>query len=137
MDFLLLIFLFLVSILLTITITIVLRNRGPWENPVLFFLTLFLTSWTILVWTKPVEMSSGLYPYISVASLALLISILLAATRTTTSGKESMRTINEEKVVGVITQPESRAPQKIPGVWFWGLVTTETVLILFAYYIIY
>jgi hypothetical protein len=135
MDFLMLIFLFLVSILLTITMTTVFRNRGPWENPMLFFLVLFLTSWTVLMWTRPVETGSGIYPYITVASVALLMALLLAATRTPSWGRESMRTLDEKEVVDVITRPGGRAVRKTPGAWFWGLITTETLLILFAYYI--
>jgi hypothetical protein len=135
MDYLMLIFLFLVSVLLTITINVVLRNRGPWENPMLFFLVLFLTSWTLLMWTRPVETGSGIYPYITVASVTLLMALLLAATRTPPRGRESMRTLDEKEVVDVITRPRGRVARNPPGAWFWGLITIETLLILFAYYI--
>jgi hypothetical protein len=133
MDYLMLIFLFLVSLLLTLAINLGLRNRGPWGNPMLFFVVLFMTSWTVLLWTRPVAIDSINYPYISVAMLALLIAILLAATRTPTWGRESVRVLDKNKVVDVVTGPGRRSVRKLPGTWFWILLVMETLLILFAY----
>ena len=135
MDLLMLVIVFLVSVLLTTMITVVFRNRGPWENPMLFFLVLFQTSWTLSLWTQPVETGSGIYPYISAASLTLLISLLLAATRTTTWGQDALQTLDENEVVDVLTRPGKSIPGKKPGGWFWGLIIVETLFILFAYYI--
>jgi hypothetical protein len=135
MDILLLLFLFLFSILLTITITVIFRNRGPWENPMFFFLVLFMTSWTISLWLGTGPSGKVYYQFITVASLAVLISILLAAARTGILRKEKMRKIKNREVVDVVTKPAGKPPSIIPNSYFWGLIIMETLLILSAYFI--
>lgn len=133
MDLLLLVFLFLVSLLLTITVTVGFRNRGPWGNPMLYFLVLFMTSWTILTWTGPVETENGPLPYITAGSLAILISILLAAVKINVWEKEKIRKIGDHKVVNVKAARDVR--RIMPNGWFRGLLITETSLIMLAYFL--
>jgi hypothetical protein len=134
MDILLLLFLILFSILLTVTITVFLRNRGPWENPILFFLVLFMTTWTIYLWMGPDTSAKTYHHYISAASLMVLISLLLAAVRINIRGKEKLRKIKDREVVDVVTEPAGKPPRIAPNTYFWILITVETLLILSAYY---
>jgi len=134
MDFKLLILLFLIAILLTIIMTVVLKNMGPWNNPMLFFMVLFMTTWTIFLWVEPIRIENTYYPYITAASLAILISILLAAAKTPTLGLGEMRTIKDRKPVDVIAKPTDKLPRVIPNTYFWILMIIETLLILSAYF---
>jgi hypothetical protein len=129
----LVLYLFFISVFLTMTLSLILKNRGPWDNPMLFFLVLFLTSWTILLWFGNVTIRSIEYPFISVTAITLLIAVLLAAARTSRATRNKVRRIRDSKQVEVVTRMEDNRRWMVPNFYYWGLILFESLLIIGAY----
>ena len=133
MDLFLLLYLFFLAVFLTFGFTLIFRNRGPWNNPMLFFLVLFLTSWVIILWLGPVSIRGESHPYLSATLFSVLVALLLAATRITKLEKEKVRRLEDKEVVEVVTKAEYRQNRVIPNVFFWVLITLESLMIIAAY----
>jgi hypothetical protein len=129
----LLLYLFLLSIILTATFSLALRNRGPWNNPMLFFIVHFLTSWSILLWSGPVYISRHDHPFITGTVVAVIMAIVLAATKIRREELERLRTLKDKKVVNVVTQSRQSRSRILPNSYFWGLLTLESLIIITAY----
>jgi hypothetical protein len=129
----LVLYLFFISVFLTMTLSVILKNRGPWDNPMLFFLVLFLTSWTILLWFGNVTIRSIEYPFISVTAITILIAVLLAAARTSRATRNKVRRIRDSKQVEVVTRMEDNQRWMFPNFYYWGLILFESLLIIGAY----
>jgi hypothetical protein len=64
---------------LTVIFTLGFRRRGPWANVLLFFLVVFLGTWTAGIWIPPVGPSLlGIY-WLSPLMVGLILALLLAA----------------------------------------------------------
>jgi hypothetical protein len=129
----LLIYLFLLSIFLTLTLSLAFKNRGPWNNPMLFFTVHFLTSWSLLLWSGPVRINQNEQPFVTGTAVALIIAIVLAATKIRQEELERLRTLKDSKVVDVVTQSRPNRSRIIPSRYFWGLLTLESLIIIAAY----
>lgn len=133
MNITLVLYLFLLSVFLTMTFSVILKNRGPWNNPMLSFLVLFLTSWSISLWFGHVTIHNIEYPFISVTGITLLIAVLLAAAKSPYPTRNKLRRIRDSKQVEVVTKPEDRQRGMVPNFYFWGLIIFESLLIIAAY----
>lgn len=137
MTLYLLLCIFLISVFLTFTFTMVLKNRGPWNNPMLFFLIHFLTSWSIVLWSDPVILNGKSYPFVTGTAIAFLIAVLLAATRTVKADLEKIRRLKDNQIVEVVTKPKEHQARAIPNRYYWGLVVFESLMIMAAYLLKY
>ena len=108
MDIILTIYIFLIVLFMTLIFSLVLRNIGPWNNPMLFFIVLFLTVWSISLWTGSITEANGSRPYIYITGITLLVAMILAATRTTLQQHPKIRMLRDNKPVKAETQPEDR-----------------------------
>jgi hypothetical protein len=126
----LLLYIFLLSVFLTITFSLVFKNLGPWNNPMLFFLVHFLTTWSILLWSEPVIIHDKGYPLLTGTGLALLIAVFLAATKTMTGDIKKIRRIRDRKLMAVLTQSKEVQRRIMPNRYFWVLVIIESLLIV-------
>jgi hypothetical protein len=99
----------------------------------LFFLILFLTSWSVFLWLGPVYIQSKSYPYASVTGLTILISLFLAATKIIKMEKNRIRRIKDKKVMEVVTKSDFRQERILPNAYFWLLVIIESLVIISAY----
>jgi hypothetical protein len=99
----------------------------------LFLLMLFMTSWTIGLWSGPVTIQHKHYPILTVSAISLLIAMLLSASRTITRERQKVRRITDKSLVNVVTQTETNQGRIIPNVAFWILLTIESILIIAAY----
>ena len=131
----LLLYLFLLSVFLTSVFTFAFKNRGPWNNPMLFFFILFITSWAISLWSGPVFIQHNSYPILTVSAVTLLIALLLSAARTEKREGKKLRKLTDNSVVNVLPQTETNQSRIIPNVYFWILLTIESILIIAAYII--
>jgi len=134
MNIYILIYLMLVAIFLALTYSIVLKNRGPWNNPILFFIILFMTTWTISVWFSVLSRDGLPYPFISVSFIALIISALLASGKTSVKGQIKMRKVSDRKIINVETKPYESKNRIVPNIYYWVLIAGESLLIMSAYY---
>ena len=135
MSIYLLLYLFFLTVFLTLTFSLIIKNRGPWNNPMLFFLILFLTSWSIFLWLGPADIQDRSYPYASVTGLTVLISMFLAATKTIKTEKNRMRRIRDRKVLEVETKSDYRQERFLPNAYFWLLIIIESLAIITAYFL--
>ena len=133
MTLYLLLYLFLLSIFLTFTLTLVLKNRGPWNNPMLFFIIHFLTAWSIVLWSDPVTLHGEPYPFITGTAVSILMALLLAATKTVKGDLEKIRRLEDNQVVEVVTKSRENPARIMPNRYFWGLVLFESLVIIAAY----
>ncbi len=133
MDIILTIYIFLIVLFMTLIFSLVLRNIGPWNNPMLFFIVLFLTVWSISLWTGSISEANGSRPYIYITGITLLVAMILAATRTTLQQHPKIRMLRDNKPVKAETQPEDRVSGNLPNIFFWILLIIESLLILTAY----
>jgi hypothetical protein len=122
---------------MTFTLTIVFKNRGPWNNPMLFFLIHFLTSWSLVLWSEPFSLDNKPYPVITFTAISILIAVLLAATKTLEGGVEKFRRVKDNHIVQVVTQTKNKQIRLMPNRYFWGLVIFESCLIIAAYLLEY
>jgi hypothetical protein len=113
------------------------KNTGTWNNPGLFFLVLFLSSWLIILWFDPITIRNKPYPVLSVTTVELLISLLLVATRTIREKKESMKKLTDERIIEVETRSENREDKFVPNLFFWIVLLVESILIITGYLIEY
>ncbi len=135
MTLLLLLYLFFLSVFLTATFTLIFKNRGPWNNPMLFFILLFMTSWAISLWSGPVSIQGNSHPFLTVSAITLLITVLLSASRTEKRERQRVRGLTDNSVLNVETKTETGQARIIPNVYFWILLTIESLLIIAAYII--
>jgi hypothetical protein len=99
----------------------------------LYFLVLFLTSWSISLWFGQVTIKKISYPFLSVTVITLLIAVLLAAARSKPTTRKKMRKLQDRKVVEVVTRPDESRERTMPNFYYWGLIVFESLLILSAY----
>jgi hypothetical protein len=130
MTLYLLLYIFLLSVFLTITFSLVFKNLGPWNNPMLFFLIHFLTTWSVMLWSEPVIIHDKDYPLITGTGLAVLIAVFLAATKTMTGDIKKIRRVRDRKLMTVLTQSKEAQTRIMPNRYFWALVIIESLLIL-------
>lgn len=126
----LLLYVFLLSVFLTITFSLVFKNLGPWNNPMLFFLIHFLTTWSILLWSEPVIIHDKGYPLLTGTGIAVLIAVFLAATKTLTRDVEKVRRVSDRKLVAVLAQSKEGQGRIMPNRYFWALVILESLIIM-------
>jgi hypothetical protein len=137
MGIVLVIYLFLTVLFVTLLFSLVFKNAGPWNNPMLFFIVLLMTVWTIYLWTNRITAASGSLPYVYIAILTLLIALILAASRTTLQQHLKIRRRRDNKLVQADTLAEEEFSGKIPNIYFWILLIIESLLILAAYILNY
>jgi hypothetical protein len=137
MSLYLLLYLFLLSVFLTLTFTLIFGNRGPWNNPMMFFLVHFLTSWSIVLWSDPVTLKGISYPYITGAVIAIIMAFFLAATKTMKGNLEKIRRLKDNQLVDVMVNPGGKPARIMPNWFFWGLVLFESLIIMGAYLLKY
>lgn len=138
MNSIYLIFLFLNALVFTLLFTMVFGNRGPWNNPMFFFLVLFLTSWTIVLWTGQNIFVNDKLAYLYGSGITAIVALLLAASETPplepVGGVPSKTRIRKYQL---ITKSVGRAFMVRPNVFFWILLAIESCMILVAYFLQY
>jgi hypothetical protein len=122
---------------MTFTFTMVFKNRGPWNNPMLFFLIHLLTSWSIVLWSEPFSLDGKPYPVITITAISILIAALLAATKSLKEEVEKIRRLKDNQIVEVVAQSKNKQTRMMPNRFFWGLVIFESCLIMAAYLLEY
>jgi hypothetical protein len=122
---------------MTLIFSLVLKNTGPWNNPMLFFIVLLMTVWSISLWTDSLTKANGSHPYIYVAVITLLIAMVLAASRSTLQQQPKIRMFRYRKPVKLDTLPEQKFSGSAPNLFFWILLVIESLLILTAYFLDY
>lgn len=129
----LVLYMFFLAVFLTMTFSVILKNRGPWNNPMLFFLALFLTSWTIPLWFGHVTIRDTTYPFVSVTGISILIAVLLAAAKPPRAFRNKVWRIRDRREVEIVTKPEDQQRLMVPNFYYWGLIIFESLLIIAAY----
>jgi hypothetical protein len=99
----------------------------------MFFLVLFLTSWSIALWLEPATLQGRSYPFLSTAALVIIIALLLASARTIRLEKNRIRRIKDKKLVEVVTKSNYPRERIIPNKYFWVLIIMETIMIIMGY----
>ena len=69
----------LIGILLTLIFTFGFRRRGPWSSIMLFFLVVFLGTWTAGIWIPPIGPPLWGVFWLSPLMAGLILALLLAA----------------------------------------------------------
>jgi hypothetical protein len=136
MNLRLLLFLFLLVVFLTISFTVLLKNRGPWNNPMFFFMTVFMTSWTLSLWLNGVVVKGTPNSYLSVTLIAVLTALMLAGSTVSRKSREKIRRVRDKKLVEVVTRHLDPGERILPNIYYWILLSTESVLIIAGYYLI-
>lgn len=138
MNIYLILYILLLSVFLTITFSVLLKNKGPWGNPVFFFLILFLTTWSITLWVKPVFPGDVGHPIVFITFVGILLALLVASSTVKETKKENakMRKLKDSKIVEVKTQPETKTSKSVPNIYYWVLLSLETIVIITGHYFI-
>jgi hypothetical protein len=82
-----------IGILLTLIFTVGFRRRGPWSNVLLFFLFVFLGTWTASIWIPPVGPPLRGVFWLSPLIVGLILALLLAAAFPATPRRQSREEI--------------------------------------------
>ena len=133
MSLYLYVYLFILALVLTIITTVLFKNKGPWRNPIWFFVILFMTAWSITLWFPPATIGGTSYPYASVTLITLIIMLLLASATAPYADVDKVHRLKDKKVVEVVTNTDSSLVRLIPNAFFWVLVVLEFLLIILAY----
>lgn len=138
MNIYLVFYIFLLSIFLTITFSVLLKNKGPWGNPVLFFLALFMTTWSITLWVKPVLPGNAGHPIVSITFVGILLALLMvsATFRTSRTKNAKLRKLKNSKIVEVETHTETKYGKFNPNIYYWILLSLQTIIIIAGQYFI-
>jgi hypothetical protein len=138
MNIYLILYILLLSVFLTITFSVLLKNKGPWGNPVFFFPVLFLTTWAITLWVKPVIRGDAGHSIVFITFVGILLALLVASSTTKETKKENakLRKLKDSKVVEVTTQPEIKTNKSVPNIYYWVLLSLETIVIITGLYFI-
>lgn len=116
----------LIGILLTLVFTLGFRRRGPWSSVLLFFLVVFLGTWTAGVWIPPVGPPLLGVFWLSPLMVGLILALLLAAAFPTTPRRKSREEIELE--------PEVPSPVVVAAdVFFIVLLIVFAAVILVGY----
>jgi hypothetical protein len=83
----------LIGVVLTLIFTLGFRRRGPWANVLLFFLVVFLGTWTASIWIPPVGPSLLGVFWLSPLMVGLILALLLAAAFPATPRRRSREEI--------------------------------------------
>jgi len=115
-----------IGVLLTVIFTLGFRRRGPWSNVLLFFLVVFLGTWTAGIWIPPVGPPVRGVFWLSPLMVGLILALLLAAAYPATPRK---RPRDEIKL-----KPDVPAPVVVAvDVFFIVLLILFAVVILIGY----
>jgi hypothetical protein len=116
----------LVGILLTLIFTLGFRRRGPWSNILLFFLVVFLGTWTAGIWIPPVGPSLLGVFWLSPLMVGLILALLLAAAFPSAPRRRSREEID--------LKPEVPSPVVVAvDVFFIVLLIVFAAVILVGY----
>jgi hypothetical protein len=137
MGIVIVIYLFLTVLFVTLLFSLVFKNAGPWNNPMLFFIVLLMTVWSVSLWTDSIATGIGSIPYIYIAILTLIIALIMAASRTTLQQHLKMRRRRDNKLVQADNQAEEGLSGRVPNIYFWILLIIESLLVLTAYILKY
>lgn len=138
MDILYLLFLFLDALVFTVLFTMVIGNRGPWNNPMFFFLILFLTSWTLILWLGPNMHEMGNVAYLHGTGVTALVTLLLAATETPhLEPIQRVKSKTGSRKFYLISKNDGRSFLIRPNAFFWILLGIESCMIMLAYFLQY
>jgi hypothetical protein len=74
---------------------------------------------------------------ITETAVAIIIAIVLAATKISREEWERLRTLKENEVVDVVTQSRTNRSRIMPNRYFWGLLMLESIMIITAYILRY
>ena len=116
----------LVGILMTLIFSLGFRRRGPWSNILLFFLVVFLGTWTAGIWIPPVGPPLLGVFWLSPLMVGLILALLLAAAFPATPRRRSREEIR--------LKPEVPSPVVVAvDVFFIVLLILFAVVILIGY----
>jgi hypothetical protein len=138
MDLIYLLFLFVSALVFTLVFAILAGNRGPWNNPMFFFLVLFLTSWAITIWMAPNIYETDKATYLYGTGVTAIVALLLAASET--PFLEPIRKVKSKTRLRKflwISRSNDQALQVRPNVFFWILLAIESCMIMTAYFLQY
>lgn len=120
MIFLDLFYVLVITLVLTAVFAVGFRRQRTWQIVVVFFVTLFLTTWAVGVWINPSPGTSSV-PYLIVGLLfALLLTALIPLSRTLQGGRTREL---EEKAIAIV----------VMDLFFWILVIGLVVAIIVRY----
>lgn len=120
MIFLDLFYVLVTTLVLTAVFAVGFRRQRRWQIVLVFFVTLFLTTWAVGVWISPAPSTSWL-PYLIVGLLfALLLTALIPLSRTLQGGRTREA---EEKAIAIV----------VMDLFFWILVIGLVAAIIVRY----
>jgi hypothetical protein len=119
---------FLIALLITVIFTMVFKNRGPWGLFWLFFLIVFLASWSARLWISPLGPMFLGVAWVPILIVAIIFALILAATAIP---PKNPRKEIIEKQIGVTTD-EGESSVAF-GAFFWVLLIILAVAVIVGY----
>lgn len=69
----------IVGLLLTVIFSLIFKRAGPWDSAFLFFIIVFLGTWSIGLWLRPIGPAVFGYYWITFLMIGILIAMIIAA----------------------------------------------------------
>jgi hypothetical protein len=103
------------------------RKKGPWDNFLVFFAIIFLTSWAGGIWISPLGPPIGGVYWLPFLIIGLTFALLLAAVTSPFPRDTTVRLVEAGEKT-----PEKRKAMVL-GVYFWLLIFALVIMIVTRY----
>jgi len=76
------------------------------------------------------------HPIVFITFVGILLALLVASSTIKETKKENakLRKLKDSKIVEVKTQPEIKTSKSIPNIYYWVLLSLETIVIITGHY---
>jgi ABC-type branched-subunit amino acid transport system permease subunit len=126
-----LIFSFVLSLVIAVVFAIGFKNKGPWGTIWAFFLLIFLAVWAASIWVSPVGPLLMGYSIIPVAIVGVVFALIVVAA----SSPDNLQTMRTDKISDISSA--DKPAFSTYSVYFWLLMTTLVLVIVFGYFVQY
>ncbi len=124
------VYIFLSAILISLFCFYIIGKKGPWKNIYLFFIIIFLGTWSIYSLSLLEIQEHGARFFLSVLAFELILAFLLMASSAREKPQNKVRDIKNYSQLEVNVTENTRINRKSGFIYFWMLLIFFTLLIL-------